>query len=671
MALFGFGRQKCSGFVTLLDALPTAALLVSGKDLRIIGFNKRAAVLLGLVNLKAVEESKSYLSRIFKGHILSQIEDAILKCKKTEKNVSFEASINIPFEANLIQVSITVGYLKKKECVLLTLYDSDYQNDRNRAYMYYFYSVFKSIYSLPYKLSSLNDILIEVANTMSDTGLFTYIEVLRNRKCVYKVGNFKDRGDYTNLQISPYYSLLIYKNKGQEFTSIEVEFLSDIAKYIAGIPKASVRDTNSGLTDKLTGLPSREVFFQYLNAVIQQSSLTKTHFGLMVLDIDKFGEINQTFGNRVGDRVLLEIVARLKKVIRSTDFLARTGSDEFSIIFLTKEIVNNPLRFIKRIKNIVEKPILIDHQYIYITFSIGIALYPMDADAGDALYSAAYMAAKQAKKFGGNAVELFSSKIAEASRSNINLVSEIRKGFEKGEFTIFFQPKVDISTEKIVGAEALIRWVRNGNITPPAKFLPVIEEGELIHEVGEFVIKEVCRTLQNLEEEKLKLPIAINISPYQLRYDLFLRVSQLIKSICKGSIGYLEIEITESAIMEDLARSIAFIEDLSRHNIKTYIDDFGTGYSSLAYLKKLPVHAIKIDREFIKDFPADKGSFEIIRMIVNLAKGLGLKVVAEGVENIEQIKVLKELGCNFAQGFYFSKPMPFMEFKELLSRGRF
>jgi len=229
---------------------------------------------------------------------------------------------------------------------------------------------------------------------------------------------------------------------------------------------------------------------------------------------------------------------------------------------------------------------------------------------------------------------------------------------------LYYQPKIAFSTGKLKGAEALIRWIKDGKVIPPYKFIHILEESELICDVGEWVIEEACEQIKKWKEKGIEIDVSVNVSPLQLR-DLS-SIEDIVSTIASCNISNLEVEITESALMEDVSKSISFLETLLNAGVKTYIDDFGTGYSSLAYLKRLPVYGIKIDREFIKDIPEHREDIEIVRAALSLAKVYKMKTVAEGPETEEQIKILKDLGCDFAQGYYFSKPLPAEEFEEYL-----
>jgi EAL domain-containing protein (putative c-di-GMP-specific phosphodiesterase class I) len=327
-------------------------------------------------------------------------------------------------------------------------------------------------------------------------------------------------------------------------------------------------------------------------------------------------------------------------------------------------------KLIERIRQALSHSLVVDSQELYITFSYGVSLFPSDVKTHDVLFTNAIASVNRAKQLGGNRVVFFSEEVLTSTEDRLKLRTDLRKALERKEFVLFYQPKIDLSTGKVSGCEALIRWKKRGKFIPPSKFLPLLEEGELIHEVGEWVVTEACTQLKTWKERGIDISVAVNVSPAQLKIPAF--ADRLLYSIssCGGLFENFEIEITESTIMEDTAMSVEFLNTLASYGIRTYIDDFGTGYSSLAYLKKLPVYALKIDREFVKDLPHDRDDLEIVKATVLLAKTFGLKTVAEGTETREQVELLRELGCNYAQGYYFAKPMPVKEFEEfLLSRG--
>ncbi len=376
--------------------------------------------------------------------------------------------------------------------------------------------------------------------------------------------------------------------------------------------------------------------------------------------------MNEALGHNYGDLILKLVSVRLREVVRSSDFLGRIGADEFAVIIQSSKARTSVDRLVERLMDAFSMPLIINSSEMYITFSFGASYYPVDAREPEKLLTNAIASLERAKNLGGNSIVHFSSEVAVASEDRLRLRTELRKAFEKEEFALFFQPKIDLKTGKVSGAEALLRWIRKGKIVSPGLFIPLLEEGELIHHIGEWVVKKASESIRILKNKGLEIPLAVNISPIQLKVpSLAERILYWISSE-GGNFESIEVEITESALMEDTSVSVEFLNALASYGIKTYIDDFGTGYSSLSYIKRLPVYALKIDREFVKDLPYDRDDLEIVKATILLAKTFGLKTVAEGVETGEQAELLKDLECDYAQGFYFAKPMPFEEFERYL-----
>jgi len=412
------------------------------------------------------------------------------------------------------------------------------------------------------------------------------------------------------------------------------------------------------LYDELTKLPNRRFFFLKLEDEFKKIKKDKTGIGLVILDIDKFSDINRALGMEKGDKLLQETALRLKSITRSSDFLARVSADEFAVLLISENPREAAEKLVERIKVAFLNPLNIDGKEIVITFSYGVALYPNEAKTPSEFFSHAVSSLLHAKTLGGNKEVFFSKELRKVTEEELTLRMDFKEALLNEELFLVYQPKIDLKTGKVVGVEALIRWKKGEKVLTPDKFLPAIENTDLIEELGIYVINKACKQIKEWKRQGINLKVAINLSPKEFgdvktAHHLFNVLRK-----CQEDISELEIEIVETAIMENLSVASRFLDILRHIGIRVYIDDFGTGFSSLAYLKKLKVYALKIDREFIKDLPEDKDDTEIVKAIILLAQTLGLKTVAEGVETKEQVEFLRELGCNYAQGYYYSKPLP-------------
>ncbi|MEO1924029.1 MAG: GGDEF domain-containing phosphodiesterase, partial [Nautiliaceae bacterium] len=307
----------------------------------------------------------------------------------------------------------------------------------------------------------------------------------------------------------------------------------------------------------------------------------------------------------------------------------------------------------------------IENKKFLVTLSIGAAFFPYDGTTKEVLFASAEAALKEAKKR-GKGIEFFSKSLQQSTLESLNLESELVEAIKKDKFCVFYQPIVDVKEKRIFGAEALIRWIKNGEIVPPFKFIPILEERGLIKEVGAIVMDKVFRFIK---EEKLNIPISINVSAKQVHLNFYKEVLDLIEKYSISPSNVI-LEVTESVLMENLEILLKNIKELNAVGIRFEIDDFGTGYSSLAYLKKLPICALKIDRAFIKDLPDDEEDVSISKAIISMGHSLGKKIIAEGVETKEQLKFLEENNCDYIQGYYFGKPMPKDEFLTFLREFR-
>ncbi|MCA9836384.1 MAG: EAL domain-containing protein [Trueperaceae bacterium] len=409
--------------------------------------------------------------------------------------------------------------------------------------------------------------------------------------------------------------------------------------------------------DPLTGLPNRSHFLKRLNSAIEEQV---AGFALLFIDLDGFKLVNDSLGHTYGDRLLLEVAKRLRKSVRRSDFVSRLGGDEFTIIVNDLE---NPVIAVKIADKILKsfmQPFSLEGNDFKVTASIGIAHYPAHSQNAQLLIKQADIAMYQAKNLGRNRSFLFTEELDQSVNERIHLLQDLRRAIDKGELELYYQPRIALQDLSMTSVEALLRWQHpKRGFVSPAIFIPLAEESGLIHALGQWVLHEVCQQLGRWQSEGISTRIAVNVSMHELQAEGFVNKTKAVLEHNHINAALLELEITESAAMYNVELNIDKLERLQAHGIKLAIDDFGTAYSSLNYLKRLPVHSLKIDRSFIMDIDENESvNKAIVRSIIALAKSMELEVVAEGVETLAQVEFLRALGCDEAQGYYFSRPVP-------------
>lgn len=424
--------------------------------------------------------------------------------------------------------------------------------------------------------------------------------------------------------------------------------------------------------DALTGLPNRRLMQDRLNQAILQARRRQRHVGLMFIDLDRFKVVNDTLGHETGDSVLRDIAMRLRKLVREGDTVSREGGDEFVIVLPDLEKPESAHLVANKILSELAKPIEVGGQEITVTASIGISHYPNDATDVQQLMKHADSAMYQAKDAGRNTVRFFTSDLNFLLSKRLEVESRLRRGIERNEFFLRYQPQVDVGSGKIIGVEALLRW-NDPNLGEifPKDFISVAEELGLIVPLGEWTFRTACRQLKAWDAEGFSdLTVSVNLSPRQF-------VSRKLLPSIKAAIletaidaNRIDLEITEAMAMRNIEQSIEILTELRRLGSTVSIDDFGVGYSSLGQLKRLPVQTIKIDRSFISQVPDDPNSCSITEAIIAMGKRLHLRVVAEGIEQISQLEFLRANGCDAFQGFLFSKPLTSAEATALLKSQR-
>jgi len=415
--------------------------------------------------------------------------------------------------------------------------------------------------------------------------------------------------------------------------------------------------------DALTDLPNRTVLRNRLNRSIARARRGDSVFALHVVDLDGFKSVNDAHGHSAGDKFLSLVAGRLRSVVGERDTLARLGGDEFAILQTRVEGTEDAARLADRIRTVIAEPQLFGGDRLACTASIGTTLHPSDGSDADQLLKNADLAMYRAKADGGNICRFFAADMNTRALADVALDYALREAIEKEQFTLFYQPQVDIKSGRVVGAEALLRWRRpDRGIVGPGEFLARAEENGLIVPINEWVLRAACRDAKSWRMGDVPLRVSVNLSPIQFRKQSVPLLVTKILAETGLEPSRLDLELTENIMMQDaesVARDLQQLRDLG---VKISIDDFGTGYSSLTYVKQFPVDRLKIDQCFVRNLATDPNDSVIVRAIVSLGHSLELDVVAEGVESREQVQLLRFEGCHEMQGFYFAKPMPVNEF---------
>ena len=418
--------------------------------------------------------------------------------------------------------------------------------------------------------------------------------------------------------------------------------------------------------DSLTGLANRNLLNDRINHAIAWAKRNELSFGVMLLDLDHFKLINDGSGHGAGDIVLKEVAHRLNRCVRETDTVARLGGDEFVLILTDLPETDDVDVIAEKVLTALSRPIEVDGHDMFVTASIGISLYPRDGDNGETLLRYADIAMYRVKEHGRNSVRQFIPEMGVTAISRLNMEGALRRALERSEFTLHYQPKIDLRTSEIIGAEALVRWHHPQiGLVHPIEFIPLAEETGLILPLGEWVFAEACRQQITWQTEGLPpLKIAINMSARQFRQeDLSERIAAIFTNTGAHPDHFI-LELTESMVMQDVGSTLITLRELKNLGVSISLDDFGTGYSSLSYLRRFPIDELKIDKSFINDIHENPDDAAIASAIIAMAISLGLRVVAEGVEKKEQIDMLVAMGCTQVQGYYYGRPMDAESFKE-------
>jgi diguanylate cyclase (GGDEF)-like protein len=435
--------------------------------------------------------------------------------------------------------------------------------------------------------------------------------------------------------------------------------------------------------DNLTGLPNRFMFRQQLEQAVSHARHYQETLGVLFADVDGFKRVNDTLGHHAGDELLRQISERIRSMVRQQDYLARPeeldptlnvvsriGGDEFVVLISQMSHAVEASKIAQRIIDVIARPFQIADQEIYVGISIGVALFPVDAESAEELLQRADMAMFHAKAAGKNNFQFYSSQMNAIAVNSLSLEARLRRAMERDELFMVYQPKVDLRSGRTVGVEALIRWEHpEEGMIPPATFIPIAEEVGLINTLGEWILRSVCRQIRAWEDSAAAdLVVAVNISSRQIANPHFGLIVQQMLRECGVPGTRLEFEITETSIMTMESYIDAAFRTIRDLDITISLDDFGTGYSSLSHLRRFPIDYLKIDRSFVDEALTNPDDRAIVSAIIGMAQNLGLQVVAEGVETPEQARFMREKGCDLAQGYYFGRPMQAADLFDYITR---
>ena len=423
--------------------------------------------------------------------------------------------------------------------------------------------------------------------------------------------------------------------------------------------------------DALTNLPNRRLFGDRLQQAVEQARRNNHLMGILFIDIDNFKRINDSFGHSIGDKLLRTVASQLLTCLRRSDSVsrelddgaisvARLGGDEFTVLLTRLEKAEDAANIAKRIIDAVSVPFLLGDEEIVVTPSIGIAVFPYDGDSVEELVKNADTAMFHAKENGKNNYQFYTNSMSATAFERLSMENALRKGLGNNEFEVYYQPKIDLAMNRVVGLEALIRWNHpEMGLVSPANFIPLAEDTGLIVPLGEWVLHAVCTQMKKWQDSGLEpMRVAVNLSACQFRQTMLRQQVKRILNDTGIAPEYLELELTESVIMDDIQTSSAVLRELKKMGVHISMDDFGTGYSSLSLLKRLPLDTLKIDQSFVRDITSDADDAAIVDAIISLAHSLRLRVIAEGVENNRQLDFLRSQGCDEVQGYLFSRPLP-------------
>lgn len=422
--------------------------------------------------------------------------------------------------------------------------------------------------------------------------------------------------------------------------------------------------------DSLTQLPNRALFVDRFHQALSDANWHRHCLGVMVLDLDRFKQINDSLGHGVGDELLKQTAARLKEVLRDYDTVARLGGDEFAIILPEVRQATDLGVIAAKVVKAFAAPFSLRGRNVVVTTSLGVASFPDDGKNVDELLQYADAALYHAKATGRNSFQFYSKELTQHASERLSIETDLRLAVQQGQLELYYQPKWDLASGALVGAEALMRWNHpTRGMVPPDKFINIAEETGLIDEMGAWALRTACAAASHWNNRRATpLKIAVNLSPRQFASPGFVDTVRSVLAHTGCEPEWIELEITESLLLDARSNIRSMLEALASTGLTIAIDDFGTGYSALSYLTRFPVQTLKIDRSFVRELPGDRGSAELVKAIVSLAGSLHMTLVAEGVETDGQAVHLRDMGCQMAQGFLFAKPLPLAQFEALIEQ---
>jgi diguanylate cyclase (GGDEF)-like protein/PAS domain S-box-containing protein len=513
----------------------------------------------------------------------------------------------------------------------------------------------------------------ELINTLRDIRLQLYVDPDRREEFIRLV---RARGSVSNFESQIYRKngdiIWISENARVVFDESgnillfegTVEDITERKLYQARIEQQANYDT-------LTGLANRSLLNDRLQQAILTAARHETQLAVAFIDLDRFKFVNDSLGHHRGDDLLKVAAQRLCNCVRDCDTVARLGGDEFVLLISAagdpvQQIVT---QIMERVLVSVASPWMVEHAEFNVSASIGIAVYPNDGGDADTLLRHADSAMYRAKEQGGDNFQFFTSELNVLMTERLEMESKLRRALERQQFLLHYQSRMDLHSNRIVGAEALIRWdLPEQGLISPSRFIPIAEETGLIVAIGKWVLCTACEQAARWHRTGFDICISVNVSQRQFRQDNFVETVTEALSATGLPANKLELEVTESMVMHDPAKLAAMLDELGGLGVMLAVDDFGTGYSSLSYLKRFPVDHLKIDRSFVQDIASDSDDATIVKTIIALGHNLGLKVVAEGVETAQQLEFLRRNACDEIQGYYFGRPMPAEEFEAVLKR---
>ena len=594
-----------------------------------------------IYSLRPLFDRKIAKNELIKGFVLSKNDKVLF--------VSGDAKLSIPSGDNVKHniYNITLKDLMEKEAYEIPIYV--YDNGKKIKYNLFIF---------------LNkEELKELFGNLKFKYLTTYMFLLI---VVFVLFNYIIQKYLTN----PLIELREYaKRKGFEPKKLFIKELNDI-KNVLYLSFEKLNETIDNLykltiTDHLTRLGNRQFLADKIKELIEKNH---EKFCLVFVDLDNFKEINDFYGHSVGDELIIEVSESLKKFINEGEVVTRVGGDEFVLVLKGCEDEFDIKNRLNKLLKILEQKWIIREQEIMTSASIGVSIYPNDGRSFDELLKSADMAMHEAKKKGKNIFVIFNKEVKEKLNEEFIIKNQLKKALENNEFELYYQPKLD-RNQKVIGAEALIRWKKDGKIISPGVFIPVAEKSGLIYQIGNWVIKECSKRVKEWEKDEFlkTVSIAFNVSVVQMRHERFLRDFKNIINTFAPETSRLEMEITESVFIEDKHRAIHLLNLIRKMGLKINLDDFGTGYSSISVLKDFHIDVLKIDKSFVDEITTDDGKI-YVKTIIDMAKNLNIKTVAEGVEEEIQFKILTDLGVDYFQGYYFAKPMPKEEFENFVRK---